>query len=243
MKIIVDNREHTLLNELHNIEYNNFQIQTLDIGDIHICDNSFNILSIIERKTIPDLLSSIKDGRYNEQSLRLSNFDLNNHNIYYLIEGTVTKSNESLVYSTLCSLSFFKGYSILRTSNIKDTTKLLTQFVTKIEKDFKNHRLPFYCQTEQPHENIDYCSTIKSNKKENINPENILHLLLKQIPSVSDKTAKTIHSKYLSLKNLLDDMVTNKNCLNDLKLENEKTGKSRKINKKAIDNIFKFLLN
>ena len=41
---------------------------------------------LIERKSLNDLESSIKDGRYNEQSLRLDKYDLANHNIYYLIE-------------------------------------------------------------------------------------------------------------------------------------------------------------
>ena len=44
-------------------------------------------LLIIERKSLNDLASSIKDGRYAEQSFRLSNIEHHNHNIVYLIEG------------------------------------------------------------------------------------------------------------------------------------------------------------
>lgn len=242
MKIIVDSREHKLLQELQNISFNDYESKSLDIGDIHICDDSLNILMIIERKTIPDLLSSIKDGRYSEQSLRLSSCDLHNHYIYYLIEGPITKPNDNLVISTMCSLSYFKGFSSIRTNNIKDTAKILTQFVAKLKKDIAAQRSPYYLENIASSDPIDYCSNIKTSKKENITPENILHIILKQIPSVSDKTAKTIHNKYHTLKNLLDNMMTNDTCLNDLKIDNEKTGKSRKINKTAIQNIFKFLL-
>ena len=40
---------------------------------------------IFERKSLADLISSIKDGRYIEQSFRLSECSLDNHNIYYII--------------------------------------------------------------------------------------------------------------------------------------------------------------
>ena len=36
---------------------------------------------VIERKSINDLLSSIKDGRYAEQSYRLNGLPNHNHNI------------------------------------------------------------------------------------------------------------------------------------------------------------------
>ena len=57
-------------------------------------------------------------------------------NIYYLIEGHIGKyHNENLIYSTLCSISYFKGFSIYRTLNISETFKFLLQFYRKIEKD------------------------------------------------------------------------------------------------------------
>ena len=97
MKLRIDNREHKLIDLSNDSSYNFIEITTLDIGDIHICDDSNNILVIFERKTIPDLLSSIKDGRYSEQSLRLSENNIHNHNIYYLIEGNINKyHNEKL---------------------------------------------------------------------------------------------------------------------------------------------------
>ena len=63
------------------------EIQQLHLGDIIICDEEDNELLMIERKTPADLAASIKDGRYNEQSFRLSNYKLHNHHIIYLMEG------------------------------------------------------------------------------------------------------------------------------------------------------------
>ena len=76
---IIDTRE-TLLkthfsnkfnnqNEKNNI---NFQINQLDLGDVVILNEQTPIM-VIERKTICDLCSSIRDGRHKEQKLRLTN--------------------------------------------------------------------------------------------------------------------------------------------------------------------------
>lgn len=239
MKLRIDNREHKLIELTHDNSFNFIEISTLDIGDIHICDNSNNILIIFERKTIPDLLSSIKDGRYSEQSLRLSENNLHNHNIYYLIEGHIGKyHNENLIYSTLCSISYFKGFSIYRTLNISETFKFLLQFYRKIEKD---KRIGYYDKNNTNKETIDYCSTIKTKKKDNINPDNILKILLIQIPGISDKIAFTIYDKYKKLDNLLYTINNNQNELYELKIINEKTNKSRKINKTSIENLILYL--
>lgn len=50
-------------------------------------NESDETLLIFERKSISDLLASLKDGRYEEQSYRLSGSNTNNHNIIYIIEG------------------------------------------------------------------------------------------------------------------------------------------------------------
>ena len=74
--LVVDYRERKMieyLNEKH--EELSYDISNLYVGDIMICrrekdtsgNDVDNILAIIERKTIPDLLSSLKDGRYRSQ--------------------------------------------------------------------------------------------------------------------------------------------------------------------------------
>ena len=41
--------------------------------------------TIIERKSLADLASSIRDGRYAEQSFRLNGYPIFNHYIYFNI--------------------------------------------------------------------------------------------------------------------------------------------------------------
>ena len=99
-------------------------ITTLDLGDYIIYDeiNKENII-IIERKSLNDLEASIKDGRYNEQSFRLNENILINHNIYYLLEGSIinykNKAFKNTLYSSLFSLSFFKVFNKISISSKK----------------------------------------------------------------------------------------------------------------------------
>ena len=80
MKIIIDIREQKLYDQCWSILCSQptpttiqLEKDTLTLGDIHIkTDDDIDVL-IIERKTFPDLISSIKDGRYEEQSYRLLN--------------------------------------------------------------------------------------------------------------------------------------------------------------------------
>ena len=92
MFVVIDYREKELyakclaLLEVYNLTKEiTISSENLAIGDIIIKDSSKKELVIIERKSITDLASSISDGRYNEQSLRLQNTSIPNHNIIYMI--------------------------------------------------------------------------------------------------------------------------------------------------------------
>ena len=82
----IDYREKALIKVLDDKNIN-YKSLNLELGDVRFLDSSFNELIIFERKTLKDLASSIKDGRYHEQSMRLDGHKLHNHNIIYLIEG------------------------------------------------------------------------------------------------------------------------------------------------------------
>ena len=78
MKIIVDEREHALydrldarLSILKNPSFAILEKRVLPLGDILIETDEGKKVMLIERKTYTDLLASIKDSRYEEQSYRL----------------------------------------------------------------------------------------------------------------------------------------------------------------------------
>ena len=131
MFIKVDYRESDLLitmNLLFKEHSHEIQMENLPIGDIILLNNESIEKVIFERKSLYDLASSIKDGRYTEQSFRLNECDQHNHNIVYVIEGDFEKYNptkgrmdKKTLYSALVTLNYFKGFSVIRTKNINET--------------------------------------------------------------------------------------------------------------------------
>ena len=251
MNIIVDNRENYLINELNNMEIkSNMQIEQLNLGDIIIRDENNKDLLVFERKTYSDLLSSIKDSRLHEQSYRLSNtLDINTHSIIYLLEGDINnyKSFEKkIIYSTITSLLYFKGFSVLRTKNVKESAELIVSMSEKINKD--KGRIA-YIYIKQPiigdlsgnnTTALDYCKVVKKVKKENVVKENIGEIMLSQIPGVSTVTAIAILKDFDNFSQFILKLKDDSEYLNNITIETN--GKKRKINKSSIEKIKEYLL-
>jgi len=265
MFIILDFREIELKASIENlIKTNNaFQNIQLKIENLHIGDIIIEIdgkpFIIIERKQISDLLSSLKDGRYAEQSFRLNESAHHNHNIMYLIEGNINKFNKhkNTIYSSILSLNFYKGFSVINTISIDETAFFICNSVIKISKNEKDNKPPFYSNTNNPiNENVttceniempiptsdkDYVKAIKTIKKNNINANNISEIMLCQIPGVSPNVALIIMKDFHNIYNLINCLKKDIHCLDKIKISNSKQ-QFRKLNKSSIENIKKFLL-
>jgi ERCC4-type nuclease len=151
MIIKIDNREHELLRLCkHFIEtgpiYKELKIvvEALPLGDVILSKNDLDKI-IIERKSLGDLSSSIKDGRYEEQSYRLNGLPHHNHNIMYLIEGDMTRScnsfnsfkdrvDKTTLYSAMFSLNYYKGFSVLRSMSIEESALIICNMAYKLNK-------------------------------------------------------------------------------------------------------------
>ena len=177
MIIKVDNREQELLKQIQNLvlfipafKQLKVEIAALPLGDIIISDDNEDKI-IIERKCLTDLLASIKDGRYEEQSYRLNGLNHHNHNIYYLIEGDVNKANrfkdnniEKLtLYSAMFSLNYFKGFSVMRTFSMEETAIFICNTANKLSKSEKNAYYEYKSLTNISITNSDY----KENQEQN----------------------------------------------------------------------------
>ena len=275
MIVRIDVREQDLLQQINQLITNipifkNIIVKSevLPIGDIIIADEKEEKL-IIERKSVSDLLASIKDGRYEEQSYRLNGSEYHNHNVVYLIEGDVNKANrfksenamgsEKLtLYSAMFSLNYYKGFSVFRSLSLTETATIICNMAYKLAKD--ETKQPFYknaflketlepVDTLEPEDTLepveksekDYVNVIKKVKKENITTKNIDEIMLCQIPGVSPVTALTIIEKFKTLLHLMKELESNEDCLKNITCINAK-GQPRKINKSSIANIVKFLL-
>lgn len=233
MIIRIDFREASLIEKMKIMTDCKVEVLNLMIGDIEIYDDlTDTVVAIIERKTVDDLASSIKDGRYKEQSYRLAASSVP---VYYLIEGAFKSFNMSLpkktLISAMCSLSI--KFRLLRTDSITDTADVLILLSKKLLVPVEKNQ-----QQQQEHQQPEqaYTSVIKSVKKENITPEIFGAIVLCQIPGVSSKTATAIIDHYKSLNNLLADS-DKKITLSNLCIQ------KRKISKTVIDNVIKFLEN
>uniref|UniRef100_A0A6C0ICV5 ERCC4 domain-containing protein n=1 Tax=viral metagenome TaxID=1070528 RepID=A0A6C0ICV5_9ZZZZ len=266
MKIIIDERETTLYNSLLTLCSNTsppitINKQVLPLGDIIVEFDDKTTAVIMERKSLSDLISSIRDGRYEEQSHRLiHSSDISRHNIVYIIEGIVNQLSQydrDLVYATMTSLNFYKGFSVIRTSSIQDTAEYIKTMVVKMQKNTNNKKFPWNHQDQtsqlviednQKQDNTEtsppipppYCSVVKKVKKDNITPANIGEIVLCQIPGISSVSAVAIMKKFGTVRNLIDVVSKDSNCMNDLYTTS--SAGNRKLGSNIITNIRKYLI-
>jgi ERCC4-type nuclease len=261
MKIIVDERETLLFEQcnllltLPNSPYKNIQLtqKVLDLGDFILTRGDDEPVAIIERKTLQDLLASIKDGRYEEQSYRLAN-TVRDIPVFYLIEGTISslrsEQEKRLVYSVMASLHFFKGFQTLRTHSYTETAEMLICMTDKIERNLQKGVLLKRTLSQgsqrtmvpegQTSDVANYCTVVKKVKKENITPENIGEIILSQVPGISSVTAVAIMKHFTSISNLIDELKKNQARLDNIQYETN--GKLRKINRTCIQSIITYLI-
>lgn len=245
MQLLIDLREpKTLVNYIISLnETASTKItivqKNLDIGDYVFFDEiNAKELLIIERKSLADLEASIKDGRYSEQSFRLNETTLHNHNIIYLLEGAIIKYNpkfRNTLYSSLFSLNYYKGFSVINVLNQTETGDILLAFASKLLRENKPGFYSDLSNNENNNENnnISYISTLKTSKKSHINSDNIFQLMLMQIPGISNVSALALANEFKNMENLLNALKS----ANIEKLENIKLASGRKLNKKIITSL------
>jgi ERCC4-type nuclease len=298
MFVQIDNREASLFDKCTSLSplFPGIQLSSsvLTLGDITIrhpsADSEYTL--IIERKSFQDLLASIKDGRYEEQSYRLiGSANIPRHHILYIVEGMFTQlrspQEKKMVMSAIISLNLFKGFSVYRTASLHETAEWIMSLAFKLNKEFSKGKVLAYSlpisvlidkpatdyttetntvklQTSEPSDGNDmnehvedggdsvephvpttttttanYCHVVKKVKKENITPENIGEIMLCQIPSISSVLAIEIMKEFGNLPNLIQELKTNPQRLENIRLVSN--GKTRKIAKNVVENIRKYL--
>jgi ERCC4-type nuclease len=188
--------------------------ERLPLGDIIIHDpdqgQQGRDIVLFERKSLNDLAASIQDGRYKEQSFRLTqSTDFHNHNIIYIIEGDIARYNakhtrisKSALQSAMVSLLYYKGFSVIRTMNVGETAEFILHFADKVMKERTlGPAIPAYsntllaCDDDSSAERYSEVAS-KKEKRDYITRENIGEIMLAQVPGVSPKIATGIMKKY-----------------------------------------------
>ena len=268
MKIILDVREQSLIEILTGPAYKDknlsLEVAPLEIGDAVLQTDTGKALAVFERKTISDLIASIKDGRYKEQSHRLTHTStVNNHHIVYIIEGRLPKKDRTIVLSSMTSLWYYKGFSVQRTMNVEETAELLSNVYKKIEKESSSGKISYFSQKDKEAEkekfpfeglanglterevkespehspsHVPYCSFVKKKKSDNITIANFLDIVLCQIPGIGPATATVVSSEFSSLEDIIQCLKTEKGKVSLIKVG------ARKVGKVAESKIKKFLV-
>lgn len=247
MKVIIDEREASLYelcltHECLNKEMIVLEKRVLQLGDIlFMSDDETTTFLCIERKSLQDLLASIKDGRYSEQSYRLTNCFPNPHNVVYLLEGMLSTVNDKkLVISCIASLNYFKGFSVHRTVSLAETAMYILCMADKMAREFKKGgtpKVPLNTPLTTPLESTDYCDVVKVSKKANITKENIGQMILMQIPGISSTTAIEIMKPFSSFLEFVDCIRSDPEYFSKIKVN------GRKIGSNVVKGINEFILN
>ena len=265
MKIIIDEREASLYHlcqtfaETHQMKSTPIEKRVLQLGDIIFTSDDESVTHlVIERKSFSDLLASVKDGRYAEQSHRLIHCFPNPHNIVYLLEGMFStvhqEKDKKKIISCMASLNYFKGFSLMRTVSASETAQHIVYLADKIGKELPT-KAAIKEPSAEPSSDVQltvvqapqptvfpapYCSVVKAAKKANITKENIGEIILCQIPGISSTTAVELMKPFGTFAEFMNKIKEDSKYLDSVAIETN--GKKRKIGKNVIDGIREFLL-
>jgi ERCC4-type nuclease len=145
---------------------------------------------------------------------------------------------KNTLYSTLFSLNYYKGFSVINVLNQTETGDLLFAIAGKL---IRENKPGFYSQdlevaNSQP--NVDeYSTTVKSTKKSHITKDNIFNIMLKQIPGISNVSALALVNEFKTMECLLISLKDSNTNFDTIKLES-----GRKINKNIICTLKEYLI-
>jgi crossover junction endonuclease MUS81 len=243
-----DNREKALIKILEEKGYN-MELENLDLGDIQFLDlTTKEIVIIIERKTLSDLSSSIKDGRYKEQKERLLHSLKYNVRRIILLEGT-DYENFTLPLNTLNSVIINTiirdNMHIYLSKNKDDTISFIENIILNLPKYYEELKKEIIFGESKQITSSTMSLSYKTTKKDNLTVDVCFRNMLSQIPGVSISIASIYVEKYKCMNDFINSIRINgendKSKIIKL-LADEKYGKShRRIGDKVAEKIYNFI--
>jgi ERCC4-type nuclease len=223
LELVIDKREvhGDKIGEFFAQKNINIVHENLDIGDLlfryRINEKFGNLeefenLILIERKTISDMLSSIKsDGRYKEQKTRLKAIQQGQPNlrVLYLIEGIFSVQKTDRFFTEIDRKIMSGAYigtivrdeiPVIQTKDFNDTVSTLQ----KIQSLIIEYPEAFSLDSAASRNNSEYMVPIKIKKSENRDARWCYLAILQQIQGVSDQVAFEIAEVYPNLQSLME---------------------------------------
>lgn len=186
--ITVDVRERKALACMQTLAPEGMQVAaaSLPLGDFRVSairdDQTSHVLTV-ERKTVDDLVASVKDGRWLEQKCRLR---ASGERFAYVIEGRLDPDC-AILWGCLVAI-VRDGTACFTSRNVEETCRFVVETCKRVDK-FTDAKEP--ASLETMHERA-LCRPASNKRNATIGPRQVLLSMLAAIPMVSVKTAERI---------------------------------------------------
>ena len=223
-KYIIDDREHFISKRITQFSEVEATVLRIEVGDIALLLNDV-IIAVFERKTISDLSSSIKDGRYDNKEKMIECREKTACKLFFIIEGEwwlfgkkPSKNEESLFgkkpskneeslgllpYSTLESSLFHlqmrDDIHIIHTKNVEDTIGALNSFAKSIMSLHKK-----YPPTNIPQRGAGNAEELLVKKIKS--DDEILCEIWCALPGIGKVKARTLSKKYTIAEYIMNNV-------------------------------------
>lgn len=211
--------------------------ENLQYGDFQLLYNN-QVYFIIERKTISDLLASIKDGRYKNQKARLFQV-FKPSQVYYVIEGAVpydvsaTSVQDKTVVSCVINTMLRDKVGCFNTKGMRETFDLVQNIYSRFVEDPKK-----YCEASV----ADCKEETRVHTSALDDAQRVLIKLLCQIPGMSDTSTQPFVERWQSFAAMYEEMRA-LNAVERLALLNTFKVNNRKLSRRIVENLVKLLFD
>lgn len=256
----IDNRENKLKDDLKQSIESTLANTRVTFDNLYCGDFIIEIdekpIVVIERKTLSDLVASIKDGRYRVQKGKLCQA-FEKTKVMYLIEGEFNYSlanptmidgmDKYSIVSSIVNTQFRDGLKLVHTKGLQDTHDFILAIVTRFSKDPSK-----YCDAHKLTDPQTSDSTLPLacskgdfiSKNKVSNKEDLYYFQLSQVPGISGKTAQAFVDRFSNMKQFYEMMspLDDEQKLKILKnIMIEDGNKKRRISSKVAENVLKYM--
>jgi len=209
LECVLDSREQSLWEDLqqHPLSIPT-RLSMLPLGDVLIQKEN-EILLMIERKSVRDLVQSLKDGRYHDQRKRWLEFRTQSPQSFVSLwlEGDLmaTDMDDILKSSLVNSLFRLQSKHNILVHHVRSRDAFLQSLRMVVEKFGKD---PYHLVPEKDMSNHTACATLNMNqyRKSAHSQEQYWQDCLTLIPGVSPQTAQKIQSVYPTMVSLMGEL-------------------------------------
>lgn len=190
------------------------ETRVLEVGDFLWIRNERICGVIVERKGGLDFVSSISDGRFDEQKRRLGGCGM--ERVFYFVEGLgarhMQRIGQGLAMACLTRTKL-EGFVVVETGDISETGAVICMIDEEVRsgrkmQDGGEDNLLDICEdSSEDSPGMTYGSFVdKGAKERNESPEHMFYLALLSIRGISHGKAGALSRRYGSIGGLLEEM-------------------------------------